>query len=621
MIEHPYGVWSLAPPVVAIVLAIATRQIVLSLVAGVFAGALLMSGGNLAVAVSETWETHLWTTLIDPGKLRVFSFTLLMGSLVGVVTRSGGMRGLIGLVTPWARNRRRGQLATYGLGLLVFFDDYANTILIGNTMRPITDRLRISREKLAYLVDSTAAPIAGVALISTWIAVELDYIASGLASVPELASVSPFELFIATLPYRFYVWGALLFVPLTAIFGREYGPMLVAERRAAGLRAGGTGDGSEVSEREEGDERNGDDPAGRTSAWYHAVIPIGVTLGLVVYFLVRTGADALRASGVNPWGGGRSGLVELREVIGAADSTVALQYGALVGLLVAVGMSVSARILRWSEAVDAAMQGARWVMPAIAILWTASALSRMTTDEGLEGRGGEEAYGFRDHRLYTADYLAQVLAGGRNRSVDGDRVGATDPLTPGPSPPQSRGRGEPDSLGGDGSLDDIRYGEGGGLVGGEGMGPGYSARWLPTIVFVISAAVAFSTGTSWGTMGILIPMAFPLTRALLMRDGMIVSESEPLLLASVGGVLAGAIFGDHCSPISDTTVLSSQSSGCDHLGHVWTQIPYALSVGGVSILLGTIPVGFGVPWVVLLPLQVAAVFFLVRVVGRPVGGA
>ncbi len=587
MIEHPYGVWSLAPPVVAIGLAIATRQIVLSLVAGVFAGALLMAGGNLAVAVSETWETHLWTTLIDPGKLRVFSFTLLMGALVGVVTRSGGMRGLIGLVTPWARNRRRGQLATYGLGLLVFFDDYANTILIGNTMRPITDRLRISREKLAYLVDSTAAPIAGVALISTWIAVELDYIASGLASVPELASVSPFELFIATLPYRFYVWGALLFVPLTAIFGREYGPMLAAERRAAGVG----GAGGEVASGVGAEDAGGDDPAGRTSAWYHAVIPIGVTLGLVVYFLVRTGADALRASGVDPWGGERSGLAALREVIGAADSTVALQYGALVGLLVAAGMAVSARILRWSDAVDAAMQGARWVMPAIAILWTASALSRMTTDEGLEGREGVDAaaYRFRDHRLYTADYLARVLAGGADSLIEPGLV--------------VDGEGEP------------------GSSFGGGSGPGYSARWLPTIVFVISAAVAFSTGTSWGTMGILIPMAFPLARALLMRDGMIVSESEPLLLASVGGVLAGAIFGDHCSPISDTTVLSSQSSGCDHLGHVWTQMPYALSVGGVSILLGTIPVGFGVPLVVLLPLQVAAIFVLVRVVGRPVGGA
>ena len=603
MTEHPYGIWSVAPPVVAIVLAIATRRIVMSLVLGVFAGALLMARGDLLLAVYETWETHLWNTLIDPGKLRVFSFTLLMGALVGVITRSGGMRGLIGLVTPWARNRRRGQLATYGLGLLVFFDDYANTILIGNTMRPIADRLRISREKLAYLVDSTAAPVAGVALISTWIAVELDYIASGLASVPELKSANPFELFIATLPYRFYVWGALVFVPLTAILGRDFGPMLQAERRAVALGSGGI-DAMEATDSSGVCEAGGVcDASGaietarqaglqRVSAWYHAAVPLLVTLSLVVYFLITTGLHALESTGelrqapvfqqtpvelevVGEVGGeGLATTASLRDIIGAADSTIALQYGALIGLFVAMGMAFAARLMRWSEAVDAALGGARLVIPAIAILWAASALSRMTTDQPVDGRESSGDYDFRDHRLYTADYLGGILAG------QGLRAGSSDATAV--------------------------------------NGPGYSVRWLPTIVFVISAAVAFSTGTSWGTMGILIPMVFPLARALMLRDGIAVTEAEPVLLATVAGVLAGAIFGDHCSPISDTTVLSSQSSGCDHLAHVWTQMPYAVAVGVVSIVLGTIPLGFGVSVLWLLPLQFIALFALLRLFGKPI---
>lgn len=600
MSEHPFGIWSFTPPVVAITLAILTRRIVGSLVAGVFAGALLMAGGNPLVAVAETWETHLWSTLIDPGKLRVFSFTLLMGALVGVITRSGGMRGLIGLVLPWARTRRRGQLTTYLLGLVIFFDDYANTILIGNTMRPISDRLRISREKLAYLVDSTAAPIAGVALISTWIAVELDYIATGLATVPELESSTAFGLFIDTLPYRFYVWGALVFVPLTAILGRDFGPMRAAECRAAvrdkvihaaadegnPATEGSTGPATDarpegVVNAGMGDDGPAVDQPERVAGWYHAAIPLAVTLGLVVYFLLVTGLQELGLPGDRPWQA-LQGETPLREIIGAADSTVALQYGALAGVLLALGMARAGRLMSWAEGLDAATAGARVVLPAIAILWTASALSRMTTGEAVDGRSPAETFEFRDHRLYTGDYLALVLAGQSPASPTGE-------------------------------TDQVRRR----TADAERPTVAYSVRWLPTIVFVIAAVVAFSTGTSWGTMGILIPMVFPLARGLLIREGMTVGEGEPLLLASVGGVLAGAIFGDHCSPISDTTVLSSQSSGCDHLAHVWTQMPYAMVVGGVSIVLGTIPLGFGFPVSVLLPIQFLVLMAILRLAGKP----
>ena len=169
---HPHGLWSLLPPLVAIALAIGPRRVVLSLLIGVFVGALITCRGNPLIAIDDTVRIHLWGALSDIGHLQVFAFTLTMGAMVGVVNRSGGMLGLVGVIAPRASTRRLGQLLTWLLGLIVFIDDYANTLLLGGTMRPLTDRLKISREKLAYLVDSTAAPVSGLALVSTWVAGE-----------------------------------------------------------------------------------------------------------------------------------------------------------------------------------------------------------------------------------------------------------------------------------------------------------------------------------------------------------------------------------------------------------------------------------------------------------------
>ena len=545
MMEHPYGWLSLLPPLVAIVLAIATRRIVLSLIVGIFAGAMLMASGNPITAVYHTWETHLWNTLVDSGKLRVFSFTLFMGAMIGVITRSGGMQGLIQLVSPYANNRKRGQLATWILGILIFFDDYANTILLGSTLRPICDRLKISREKLAYLVDSTAAPVAAIAPISTWVAVEIEYIASGLEGV-SADGLTGFGLFIASIPYRFYVWTALFLIPITALLGRDFGPMLSAERKAQQE----SNDGEDETSAEQGVA-----PAG----WYLAVGPIAITLAFVLYFIYTTGVDSVGSD------------ASLRDIFGAADSTMALQYGALAGLIVAAISSLTTRVLNVDEVMTGAVAGAKVVLPAIAILWTASAMSKMTTNKAFDGRESDSAYAFKDHRLYTADYLTQVFAKQQTEDANG---------------------------------------------GTQSTGSTLSAQWLPTVVFVLAAVVAFCTGTSWGTMGILVPMVVQTALAILTQDGATVSSSDPILLSSVGGVLAGAVFGDHCSPISDTTVLSSQSCACDHLAHVWTQMPYAVLAAAIAILLGTIPIGFGISIWLLLPAQILALVVFMRLVGR-----
>ena len=256
-------------------------------------------------------------------------------------------------------------------------------------------------------------------------------------------------------------------------------------------------------------------------------------------------------------------------MFGAADSSVALQYGALIGLGVAVLLSCCGRILSFDEALQGAFAGARVVLPAVAILWCAAAMSRMTTNKSVDGEATTTPYEFRDHRLYTADYLTQILAGPAGDTAAGNSSA--------------------------------------GIA---------SAKYFPTIVFLLAGAVAFCTGTSWGTMGILLPMVVQTGYALLQAEGVSVTANDPILVSSIGGVLAGAVFGDHCSPISDTTVLSSQWAGCDHLAHVWTQLPYAALAAAVSVLLGTLPLGFGMPVWILLPAQLVAMLVVVRILGR-----
>ncbi|MEQ8846436.1 Na+/H+ antiporter NhaC family protein [Botrimarina sp.] len=547
---HPYGLLSLAPPVIAVVLAIITRRILFSVLVGLFGGALLTTGGDPVEAVVDLFEVHLWSTFIEPGKLRLFSFTMAMGAMVGLLHAAGGMQGLVQLMTPLARGPRSAQLTGWVLGLVVFFDDYANTLLLGGALRPVFDRLRMSREKLAYLVDSTAAPVAGLAIVSTWVAVEISYIQEGLDNLPGQplgeGGASAFGLFVACLPYRFYVIQALLFVPLVALIGRDFGPMHAAEERARREPPVST-------------EAHDDDAAlPQPTHWSNAVVPLVATLATVTALLWVSGQASLPAG----YDSGGSTLALLRDVFGSADSGMALMYGGLVGLGVAVAMVRARNLLPPEETTAALVRGVVVVLPAVAILWFAGAMSRMTGNRDVDGAPTTTPYEYSDTRLYTGEYLSQQLLG-----ADGDAPSA--------------------------ALKAV----------------------LPTGVFLLSAVVAFCTGTSFGTMGLVVPMVVPIAYAAA-ADGVGDPTAAPLFLASLGGVLAGAIFGDHCSPISDTTVLSSTASGCDHISHVRTQLPYALAVAGVVVLLGTAPLALKISVWVLLPLQTAALAALLLIAGR-----
>jgi Na+/H+ antiporter NhaC len=458
--------------------------------------------------------------LTDPDHASIILFSLMIGGMVGIISRNGGMQGVVNRLLPLASSPQRGQGATGLLGVIIFFDDYANTLIVGNTMRQVTDRLRVSREKLAYIVDSTAAPVTCVALVSTWIGYEVGLIGEAVQRL-EGYNEAPYSVFLGSIAYSFYPLLAMFFVFLVAFSGRDFGPMFQAEVRARTTgqvlapdasvddAAGGA---SELIAKEDHPERA-----------FNALIPIFVLIAGVLTGLWVTGEGET-----------------LREVVGNADSYKALMWASLLGALTAGALSIAQRILTLGEVVDAWYAGLKAMLIAMIILVLAWSLSSVT------------------EVLHTAGYLVSVL--------------------------------------------------------GDWLAPGL----VPALVFVLSAATAFATGSSWGTMGILMPLVIPLVWAVLVANNVANSDNYHIIYSTAACVLGGAVWGDHCSPISDTTILSSMASGCDHIDHVRTQLPYAMLVGGVGILVGTIPTGFGFPWWLSLPIGASVLFVAHRFLSKPV---
>ncbi|HSM07057.1 MAG TPA: Na+/H+ antiporter NhaC family protein [Longimicrobiales bacterium] len=530
------GWFSLLPPLIAILLALIFREVITALVAGVWLGALAVAGFNPVSGLWRMIDQFIVPALADESHASIIVFSFLLGGMVGIIGRNGGTSGIVDAVAPFASSPRRGKIATWLAGMAIFFDDYANTLIVGNTMRPITDRLRISREKLAYLVDSTAAPVAALVPVSTWVGYEISLISDGFgiaaqqqAGSPELASTlaatSPFTVFIHTIPYLFYPLLALLLVFLTSVMDRDLGPMARAEHRAArgdGLFRKGAQLAADTGAAEMASK------PGVPQRWWNAAIPVltvvvVVLLGLYVSGRAEVGPDA-----------------PLRDVFGEADPFATLLWGSLAGCLVAFGLSVGQRLLTMNEAIEGWLAGMKAMMIAMIILTLAWSLGAVT------------------EAVHTAQFLAGLLEGNL-------------PL-----------------------------------------------QLLPVVVFVTAAAMAFATGTSWGTMAILIPLVIPLTVTLggaVDFDG---GAHYSILLGAISSVLAGAIFGDHCSPISDTTVLSSTAAGCDHVDHVRTQLPYALLVAFVGMLLGDVGTAYGLPNWMALAGGAVVLILVVRFFGRPV---
>lgn len=435
----------------------------------------------------------------------------MIGGMVGIITRNGGMAAVVIMVVSRAKTVIGGQVAVWIMGLIIFFDDYSNTLVVGNTARPITDHLKISREKLAYIVDSTAAPVVCIALVTTWIGYEVSLIEDAITGIEGLSGLSAYSLFLNSIPYSFYPILAILFVFTVAVTGRDFGPMFTAEVRARAGQVKNDANESTPAMNAEGLEPKSGAPA----RVVNALVPIGVMIVMLGASLYVTGEGET-----------------LSDIIGTSDPYKAMLWASFISALSAAALTFGQRILDAHEIVDAWYAGARATLFGMIVLVLAWSLADVTGD--LDAKG----------------YLISVL---------GDSL----PLA-----------------------------------------------LVPAVVFILAALTAFSTGTSWGTMGIMVPLVVPLAWAVMTVAGSADAGGMHILYSSIACVLAGAVWGDHCSPISDTTILSSIASGCNHIEHVRTQLPYALLVGTVGLVVGTIPAGYGLPpWISL----VAGVVILVGV--------
>ncbi|WP_417380442.1 Na+/H+ antiporter NhaC family protein [Gimesia sp.] len=531
---------SLLPPVIAVILAIWFRNIILALLVSIWVGAVILAHGNLFLGFVHTLDTFVIHEIVEPGSssyshMMIILFTMFLGAMVGVMSAGGGTAALVNRLSRYATKREHSQLMTWFLGLIVFFDDYANSLLVGTSMRPFTDRMKVSREKLAFLVDSTAAPVSGIAIISTWVGVEIGYIADTYSSLG--ISEDYYTTFLYSLPYRFYPLHLLAFVWLVAYLGNDYGPMLKAETRAIAFNQLVRPGRFNIVEAELGAE-NGD--LARRQLLRNALIPLSVLLGLAMIGLWWTGTIEIDRLNLERLQQGKPLLEKsMSKILEHASPNRVLLISSFLASISAVASCSFSKSLSLNECVEAWSAGAKSMFLAILILVLAWSVATVCDE----------------NHLNTAGVLVELLSG---------------------------------------SL---------------------SPNWMPTITFLLAAAVSFATGSSWSTMGLLMPLSISLTYSLLVP----LNEADPnhhLMLGTIGGVLAGAIFGDHCSPISDTTVLSSAASGSDHLDHVLTQMPYALTVGTVSILFGYIPVGFGIQPYILLPVGLIVLFLILQFYGK-----
>jgi Na+/H+ antiporter NhaC len=530
---------SVVPPLVAILLALIFKEVLVSLFVGIWSGAFIAGGMRLDSlyyfldGMFDVVQKYILSALNDSGHLSILIFSMLIGGMVALVSRNGGMAGIVDRLSRLAKSPVSAQFTTWLLGVAIFFDDYANTLIVGNTMRPVTDKFRISREKLSYLVDSTAAPVAAIAFITTWIGAELGYIESGIANIESFdKNLSPYAIFINSFPYSFYAFFTLIFMLLIIYSRRDFGPMYHAEVRARTTGAvasramtPGIGNEPETLEPVEGAPRR----------WYNAFIPVFLVITVTMWTLLDTGLHAcyleLLENGTvihdSGWGAVWTGMtqlwpdgdpgffVKLGKIIGGADSYVALLWAALSGLVSALLLTLGGRIINLTDSMGAVVTGFKTMLPALLILILAWSLAAVT------------------EQLHTASYLTTALRDSINPYL------------------------------------------------------------LPGLIFILAVGISFSTGSSWSTMAILYPIAIPLAWGVTQEAGFSNQESLAILFNVIAVVISASVLGDHCSPISDTTILSSMASDCPHIDHVRTQLPYAMVVGVISLASGVIAAFLG----------------------------
>lgn len=527
---------SLIPPLIAIFLALIIKEVLISLFIGIWSGVFILYGFSLKGFFSSlftTLDTYVVDALADKDHLSIIVFSMLIGGMVAIVSRNGGMRGIVDSLSKYANSHKNAQLVTWAMGLAIFFDDYANTLVVGNTMRPITDKFKVSREKLAYIVDSTAAPIAAIAFVTTWIGAELGYISDALVQLN--IDTTAYSVFLSSLGYSFYPVFTIFFVLFLIVMKKDYGPMYKAERRA--IETGAVYETNTNRGEDEVDNALEEfDPVPNAKPrWYNALIPVAVVVIGTIIGLLYTGWDT------ELWNSGKGFLGRMSDIIGNSNSYAALLWSSISAVIAAIALTLGGRIMSVGDTMETLADGFKTMLPAILILVLAWALGQVTKD------------------LYTADFLTGLL---------------------------------------DGFL---------------------APKWIPAVTFIMAAMIAFSTGSSWSTMAILYPLMLPATWNIAASAGLPPEMIMPIFHSVTACVLAGSVLGDHCSPISDTTILSSLASSCNHLDHVKTQLPYAATVGGVSILMTVLSMFIplpGVTKIIWFILGLAVLWAVVKFVGK-----
>ncbi len=466
--------WALLAPVIAIALALITKEVYSSLFIGVVVGALLYSQSSFTGTMDAIINDGLVAAVADSSG--IFIFLVILGIMVALVNKAGGSQAFGRWAETHIKSKVGACLATFALGVLIFIDDYFNCLTVGSVMSPVTDSNKISRVKLAYIIDATAAPICMIAPISSW--------AAAVSGCVEGSTYSGLELFVRAIPYNFYSLLTIVFVIALSIMGFDYGKMAGFQIKAQ------NGDLYGNDDRQKSEEVDTFNAKGRV---FDLFLPIIVLIILCVFGLIYVGGFF----GVDAWGG-TDFKGDFVGAFGNTDAYIGLPWGGLISLVLVVAYLMIRRLITFKDAMACIPKGFVAMVPAILILTLATALKNMT---GLLG----------------ADVFVETIM-----------------------------ETFPETL----------------------------AKFLPAVIFVAACGLAFASGTSWGTFGILIPIV------TVMFD-----ESSPLFFIGISACLAGAVCGDHCSPISDTTIMASAGAQCNHVDHVSTQLPYAISVAGISFVM------------------------------------
>jgi len=491
--------WSLLPPIIAIALALITKEVYTSLFVGILVGGLLYSGFNFEGTLVHVFSNGIVKSVSNPSNVGILVFLVILGTMVVMMNKAGGSAAFGRWASAHIKTRAGAQLATIALGVLIFIDDYFNCLTVGSVMRPVSDKSKISRAKLAYLIDATAAPICIIAPVSSWAAAVSSYVEDG----------NGLYLFIKAIPFNFYALLTLIMMVFLALTNLDFGPMAKHEKNA----------------RENGDVFSGMKNA--AEAANAEANPNGKVLDLVLPIVVLIVSCVIGMI----YSGGFFAGEGFVDAFSNADASVGLMLGSAVTLVVTFAYYLIRRVLTFKQITACLPEGFKSMVPAILILTFAWTLKAMTDSLGAK------------------EYVEMVVEGSA----------------------------------------------------------GSFKLFLPAIVFLIACGLSFSTGTSWGTFGILIPITlgvFPLT--------------DPLGVVCVSACMAGAVCGDHCSPISDTTIMASAGAQCDHVTHVATQLPYSLTVAAVSfvayIIAGFIPNAF-IALPIAIALMIAALFVMRNFLG------